>query len=371
MGNQNNVGNTIFQSLGLDRSLNNNSDKIFFNRFSGLSRINVSTGGYLSNGYIYIEVKTDSDFEIFYKNILIFSANASTQKLISCLFENDGYLTVKGNCNELLILISGAEFISKKSHYFLPQDNMLVKCLGESYDVYFYESLSDIKQNHYNYEFSVVNLKCMQTFSINNSNYTGYLYFDGQLIFVSNMDNYTNKYIIIDKCIDATIIPDKQNNCIYIMYIKDNQLFYKLLDSSMSLSEEFCVDINFNGNLKSFSNIVIKNYGYPIFAVNLNNNKTLVLIIKNSKFLCRLVKKSINIEIFQDSTFLEIFTYDFNLLTISKYEIEEYSTDVCIVSKVKSKQIYNVDNVIKIDDKYLMYNGKYCTEVTNEELFGN
>ena len=58
------------------REENNSSmgiKKMFFDKFDGETIVEISTGGYLNNGYIYIEVKTNSKIEVFYKNILIFS----------------------------------------------------------------------------------------------------------------------------------------------------------------------------------------------------------------------------------------------------------------------------------------------------------
>lgn len=366
MRNLNNVENAFVQNKYL-----NDISKIFFDKFSGSSLLEIGTGGYLSNGYIYIDVKTDSYLELYYKNIMIFSTNTSSQRLIPCLFENDTYLLVKGDCEDLSIQISGAEIISKKSNYFLPLNNKIIKSFGESYRLYSYNDTNDIMTNNYNHEFDIKDLKYIQSITFNNENHIGYLYLDNQLQFVNSMNNYTNKCIITDSCLNATIVPDKQKNCVYIVYIRENQLFYKIIDENLNLSDEIMISIDFNDIIRGFSNIVIKKFGYPIFAVNLNNNKTLVMLFRDSKVICRLVKKSKNIEIYQDDNILEIFTFDSNLLTISKYEIEEYSSDVCIVSKSKSKQIYNVDRVMKIDNLYLMYNSEYCTEVTNEELFGN
>jgi len=367
--------NRMKTSLIVNGEKNNASmglKKMFFDKFDGEAIVEINSGGYLNNGYLYIEVNTNSKIELFYKNILIFSTEKSVQKLIPCLFENDTVLKISGSSDQLSIVINGAEFVDRKSvYYFLPQNNKVVKYLGQQYKVYGYNDVSQIIQNNCTVEFDINNLKSIQTISINDVNYLGYLYFDDQLYFVSNVDNYTNKYIIIDDCNDATIVPDKLNNCIYFVYIKQNKLFYKIMNSDMILSEEIATNINFNDILKGFSQVVIKNFGEPLFVLNLNSDRSLIMVLQNDEIKCRLIKKASNIELYQDDINLEVFTFEANLLNVSKYKIEKSYEDISIVSITKSKQVYNVDRIMKIDNNYLLYNSEYCTEVGNEELFSD
>ena len=85
----------------VNREVNNSSmgiKKMFFDKFDGETIVEISTGGYLNNGYIYIEVKTNSKIEVFYKNILIFSSNCGYSALI--LHQNSiSSSFLKINCN--------------------------------------------------------------------------------------------------------------------------------------------------------------------------------------------------------------------------------------------------------------------------------
>ena len=370
MKNKNNLQYALIKNRVLDNS-SNRINKIHFDRFSGESLIALSTGGYLNNGYLYIDVKTNSLLEIYYKNILIFSSSITAQKMIPCLFESDTSLTIKGESDSLTILVFGSEIVDDIGSYFLPMNNKLVRAIGEDYQVLGYSSLLNIFDNSFTLEKTINKLIDIQSFSFNDVLYYGYLYFDNGLYFTSNIDNYANKYIIIDNCIDATIVPDVVSQSIYIFYIKQNKLYYKVISQDMVVGDEIECKITFDDMLSGFANISIKSFGYPTFALKLKNNKTLILLIVNDEIKCRLIKKSKKLSIFQDDQNIEIYSFDSNSINISKYYVAKDGEEISLMSMCCPKQIYNVDRVIKYDQTYLLYNGNYCTEINEDNLFSN
>jgi len=367
--NNDSLKNALIKNRVLDNSSNFLS-KVHFDNHYDESIININTGGYLNNGYIYIDIQSTSKFELYYKDILLLSTNVGTQKLIPCLFESDTYIRIVGACENLTILIYGAEVINDNKFYHLPMNNTLVKFGGGKYDFYTYESQTDIENNLLTFAFDVADVIDVQTIHILGTNYLSYLYYDDSLKLATSMDNYTNKYIIIEENLPAKIIPDGVNNKIYIVYIRANKLYYKVIDESFNISDEYEIPLIFDDVLKDFSVITIKNYSLPIFALNLNNQKSLIMVLYNGQFVCRLIKKSEKTNIYVNGDLIEIYSFDNNELNISKFLVLQGS-GVTIKSIVSPKSIYNVDRLIKFDDNYMLFNRNFCTIISDDRLFSN
>ena len=364
-----NIEKLLIKNRVLDNEANKIS-KVHFDKHAGESLLKISTGGYRNYGFIYIDVSTNEKIEFYYKNILIFSTSQSMQKMISCLFESDAYIKINGFSQTLTLHIYGAEPIIDNKVRLVPILKKIVKNEGSKYVSYTYSSIEDIENNDLAIDMEMHYLKDVQTFQIDHVNYLGYLYFEENLYFNSSVDNYANNIIITNKCSDACIVPDVVNNSVYILYIKDNVLCYKMINSDYVLSEEITIKNTFNDQIVSFAYVTISNYSMPIFAINFANHKMALMIIENNEFKCRLIKKANNIQIFLDNDRLCIFAYENNLVEISEYQIINNESDIAIVSISKSKQIYNVDTAFKIENKYLLFNSNYCTEVSDAELFG-
>jgi len=154
------------------------------------------------------------------------------------------------------------------------------------------------------------------------------------------------------------------------VYIRANKLYYKVIDESFNISDEYEIPLIFDDVLKDFSVITIKNYSLPIFALNLNNQKSLIMVLYNGQFVCRLIKKSEKTNIYVNGDLIEIYSFDNNELNISKFLVLQGS-GVTIKSIVSPKSIYNVDRLIKFDDNYMLFNRNFCTIISDDRLFSN
>ena len=371
MRNYHSIENLLIHNRVLDNN-SNKINKVYFDSFSGNTEIKIATGGTLNNGYIYIDVDTDSRIEIFYNDILIFSSQINKQMMIPCLFEDDSQIKINGDCKNLTMLIYGAEIISSHCDYHLPLKNMLLRYVGDSHSLYNYADYASVKNNQLSYIGDYQNLIDCQVFAIDDSNYTAILTRgDNGLNLQTDIDNYAEKYIIIDNFESAVIVPDPTNNRFFVVYIKQGKLYYKIVLADMTINEETEITNIFDDKVKNFSRVSIYGFSSALFAVNLNNNKTLIMVLIDGEFRCRLIKKSRKTEVLCDNNSLEICTYDSNIVTLSRYNVVSIDGEISIVPMGQSKQILNVDKVLKIGSMYLLFNGENCTEVDYESLFGN
>lgn len=365
------IESLLFQNGVIDNNFNK-INKIYFDCFAGNTEIKIGTGGALNNGYIFVDVVTESLVELYYKDILIFSTLTSKEKMIPCLFEDDSKVRISGECEKLSILVYGANILSSNNDYHLPLMNKLVRFVGDSHSVYSYTDCENVKNNQMLFVGNDENLIDMQVFAINSENYIAKLTRSTNgLNLQTSMDNYAGEHIIIDNFDDAVIVPDYVNNRIFVCYIRQNGLYYKIVLSDMSILEENEILNIFDDKVKSFSKLVITEFSLPMFALNLNNNKTLIMILKGGEFVCRLVKKAQKLELFCNNDILEVCAYESNMAILSRYNIVSSIQETTILSSGNPKQIFNVDKVLKIGSKLLLFNGENCTEVDYENIFGN
>lgn len=369
MSNNNGIKNILNKNRVLDNESNYLS-KIHFDNFHGEKNIEINAGGYMSNGYIFVDAVNVSDLKIYYKNILIMSTDTAISKIIPILFENDTYFKIIGNIENLSIYVYGAEIIKNSCCWHLPQNQMIIRSSGGQYDFCKYDSINDLIDNDVTMSFqhdSIVDVQSVKFDSL----YISYLYNDNGLYFCTNIDNYTQKYWITDSSCKAKIVPDFQNNSVIIVYIKDNRLYYKTIDENFNISEESHYDISFDEGLIDFCNVVINDCVIPVFGVVLKNKKSLIMCLYKENIVCRLIKKSNNCVIYLDSNSLEVYVFENNELSIEKYEIIDDSSDVVMVNSSFRRVIYNVDQVIKLNNNYLLYNRNFCTVINENELFTN
>lgn len=370
MNNNNNIEKLLIKNRILDND-SNKIHKIYYKNFSGEKIINLDTGGYLNNGYVFISVKTSNQIEIYYKNVLVFSSNIDLQKMIPCLFENNAFLKIIGECDEIEILIFGAKNIDCPKNYYLPKNKKIITDCGGVYKQYAFENLEQISSGDLILEKEFDNLISAQSVYLNGLEGIGYLLKEDNLVFITNCDNYANKFIITNLYQDAVIVPDFQNNRVFIFYIYQNKLYYRVITEDLSIGEEFVMNNKFDDVLNSFGYIIISEYSLPILTLNLNNNKTLLMLLKDEKLECKLIKKSNNVGININNLALEIYEYDVNSIYISKYEIIKINNETEFVSNSIKKQICNIDWIMKFDNKYLLFNSKFNSIIYENDIFNN
>ena len=364
----NSFQNVLIKNRILDNSSNKLS-KLYYKKFNGEEIIYLNTNGYLSNGYVYVCANSATDLNVYYKDILIFNCKNSAQKLIPCVFEEDTYIKIQGVAQDVELIVFGAEIINQNKVFHLPRCNSLLQKIGGGFELQKYNDYNslindDMENNIINYDICDA-----QTFENNNQYYIGLLINDNGLYFCSNMDNYTNKILIADNAQYAQIMLNGSN--VYVIYTIYNQLYYKIIDNNLNLSEEFLIDIQISDRIKGFLSIAITDSDLPIFALKLNNDKIILVALHNSEFKKILAKKAKYGSMYASGSLVELYINNGDCLSICKYNIGVDEDGVSIASLSAPKDFCNVDKVLKLDNQYLLFNDKNCTVVAEDELFAS
>ncbi len=218
---------------------------LYFQNFSGEYSCSLFTNLQISCGYIFVSCFDCDNLIIMLNNVVIMSkVNQNVSQLIPIFIEKNSCMTIKGSCSNLSINMYGARFEYLHRDYLVPATNQLVRFDG-NYKVFLIGQLGDIVTNNITFVRQFDNLLDYQAFKFGSNVYSGALYkLDNNVYFTHSINNYAINILITSDAISAKMMTNVSSNCLEIMYVKDNKLFYKTLTSEMVLSAESEIEMN-------------------------------------------------------------------------------------------------------------------------------
>lgn len=344
------------------RILDNSSNmvaQLSFDKLLADKKIELKGCGYIKFGYIYVSVTNPTDLCIYYKDILLIKLNSSKDTIIPCAFEESSYLEIKGTSDELKIFIYGAEVINRSKMYLIPVKNYIVKDRGKK-SILSYTSKDDILNNSLSEVRSIENCWDIQTFQYSGNTQVMYLAsINDNLYLYNDTNSYATSIWIAEGVTDAKLVINNNSNIWYVVYIKDDKLNYKVISSDLSgVGEEQTISLKEDYIPKSLSfiqqnNIVSSGY----LGVNFYNGSMQVYATYNG-FRPRISKTAECSKLIIDGLKLEVVIVKDYGISITKYI---YDGD--LVEDGDTIDIYNVNDIIKIGNAYLVCNNGVFSEV--------
>jgi len=339
-----------------NKILTNDKNKLshlFYEKFSGEKDIEVKSENYITYGYILLDAKNAVDLKIYYKDILLSCINGSIFKYLSVAFFDSGILKIEGECDYIKIEISGAEILENQFSSYLPINSAIA--LSGSNNIYSIDNVENLVNGNYQVIKAFNKLINVQTIRYQNSYNVACLIYDNGVYFCTNLDNYTNKIKVCDDCKSAIIVQNLQNDNIFIVYIFNNKLCYKILTNLTELSDEYYVYENNYDIPKNFSMIEITEFSNAVIGVHFDNGNYCVFIYNNSGWHKVLSKKCPITRIILNSSEIEIVEIFDYYLHICKYMFGNQISDPLVLIE-NSKDIYNVRDVLKVSEGYVICN---------------
>lgn len=346
------------------RILDNSSNmiaQISFDKLLSDKKIYLKGSNYIKFGYIYVSVVNPSNLCIYYKNILLIKLNSSKDTIIPCVFEENSYLEIKGTSDELKIFVHGSDMINRSKVYLIPVKNYIVKDRGVK-SILSYTSKNDILNNSLTEIKSISNCWDIQTFQYADSTHIMYLSsINNNLYLYNDTNSYATSVWIAEGVTDAKLVINNNSNIWYAVYIKDDKLNYKIIASDLSgVGDEQTIKLKEDYIPKSLSfiqqNSIISS-GY--LGVNFYNGSMQVYATYNG-FLPRITKTADCSKLIVDGLKLEVVLVKDYGISIIKYD---YSNGD-LVENGNTTEIYNVNDVIKINNDYLVCNNGVFSEVS-------
>lgn len=282
----------------------------------------------------------------------VFNADTDGDYKISLKLINNTPLIVEGCCSDMLLLLQGAKFDFVANDSILPLNNLLVKNSGD-YMLYSYQTLDDLINNNFSIHKTFDEYLSLQTYLYQEQPYIGMLYNNSGLYFCTSMDNYTEKLCVTSgDVVSATTIQDYDNNILYFVYIKENGVFYKILNSdSDSLSDE--IELNKNINKIPFCIVGAQTYikGTKFFAIYYRDGSFDLCCLNSNTSIQNVAKFSAkNIKIIEKENCIVLFVYDDYQVTILKYLVDLNKVGGNILELHNSEIINNVVCCDELDD---------------------
>ncbi|MDY5676265.1 MAG: hypothetical protein SPK63_00495 [Eubacteriales bacterium] len=344
----------------------NNIATISFDKFSATKIINIDPCEYIIYGYILVNVKNPTTLKFYYNNILLYEFNESETRIIPCVFEGTPVLKIQGECAKCDIQIYGAKPQYQNKIFVNEHSKHIVFDRGKT-EIYSYTANEDVKNGNLTFVRSIENCIDANDFEVSSKVYCGQLTIENNDLYLyTDMNNYNSKILIKSGVKDARII-DYESNQVMILYIVGSLLCYKLVDKDCNVSQEVTVTLGSRYMPKSIGMLstTIRS-PRPIVSVNCYDGSTLMLIINSTGFDISIVKKGDFSKLYVNGSNIELYAFVGNMLSISKFT---YSSSTGLAQVGTAKNIWNVNDISKVGDKYLIYNNKFlCGEFGYDDL---
>lgn len=343
--------------------LDDTSNKItqfYFDKIIATKTINISNNSQMKYGWIFLSVVDGNNFELFYNDVCLIKCSSTREFVIPCLFEKNGKLIIKGNSNEVRLFIYGCSSSSQDKPYLLPFSKYIVKDRGKLC-LLKYSTKDDIVNNNFEEIEAIENCIDIREYGNSSSPQLLWLISNSDGVYLCKKEDENTEQFLVDTDIaDARII--KNYSAIYVVYIKDDNVYYRQFDISTKTfgsSVSFALDYKYIP--KSLSRMQLDNLSSIAYiGVNFDDGGMHVYKITQSGCIRLLSRRADFSKIIVDGT-------DFILVAISDYNIniEKFGVDESnVVSSLKDTMIiYNANDLIKIGDEYLVFANGVCSEI--------
>lgn len=318
-------------------------DKITFKYFSGQKDLKLSTSLNGSYGYLCVSLSNATNFSISLNGIMIFKADEQATTIIPIRFLAGDILRLDGVCNNLKLLLSGAEFECFEKDFAMYPTNKLVTDCGGVRRIY---SMTTLQNDSSLYAMDE-EIECLEiiNFRYNNSNYFARLQSENGDVYLStNMDNYVDKILINFDYDNLILVCGIASNILGIIYTFGSNLCVRWVDSNFSIGSENVIE-SISAGIKELKNVRVDNNSVA-FAVVLYNGNTVIYYYKN-EFIKILSTKSRKGQFCIVDKNLYNFYMNGYGVCVKKYSIDDTTKLLTLIS---IKQIDMADSVIIGDE---------------------
>lgn len=263
-------------------------DKITYTHFSGEKKIKLNTKLNGIYGYICVSVDNASDFKIGVNGVIIYKADSKDSTIIPIRFFMGDYVELFGQCDNLKILISGAEFEYFEKDFVMCGGAKYIADCGGTKRIYSFDKLKNGRDD-YSLESEIECLEILD-FKYNNLNHIATIIEENRNAYLcTNIDNYSMKKMIDFDYDNLILINGIGDNILGLLYNLDNSLCVRWVDSSLNLSSVNVIE-NVAYGITDIINVRVDD-GSITFAITLNNGNV-VLYFYDTKFLKIFTTKS-------------------------------------------------------------------------------
>lgn len=351
--------NNLINKYGLLDNKSNKICKLVFDKIIATKTIKLKSIREKNYGFVTFDVK-NANLQIYYNDILFAVLSGNEFKVFYCIFNDGDNIQIKGECDELIVGISGAEVTNKNKFYSIPSLKYIVKDRGDI-TILSYENSEDIENNNLTQIKTIKDCVDFRPFVVDSESYISYLTLSsGDLYLYTSIDNYTTKKLIESNVSDAIFLPGNSDGNKYIAYIKDGGVYYKKLSYDLeTIGLEYSIDTN-NNVAKCFSEIENESGAINYLGVNFFDGSMQLYVFNNTKFSKILIKKADYSKLRVNGSNIEVICIVDYSVNVSKFKLNSNFETVQVGDVL---YLNNVDDIVKIGDLYLAYSNGFVNVV--------
>lgn len=364
MSENNSFEDIIFESRLLDNQSNKIS-KIYLDKLESNLTLELNNKTYDVYGYIIIRVKNPSNLVLYYKQQKLTVFRSSETRIIPCIFEEDGYIKLTGTSDNITIMVYGVSIKNQFKLKNLPIAKYVLKSNG-SLNAFAYTSKNDILSGAWGDSLNVSNLVDVQNIKLDDTVYLAYLFvYDNNLYLCTSKDNYTTQKLVESGVEKAIIVPDILRNKFNVCYIKSKKLYLKSVSNTIEIGASVTIELGEDFVPISFGQLSINAFlSISIFAIVTSDGTMMLLSGGDTSYKKYLTKSADFSKLYIDDGGFELFNLHDNKVELSKFDVN----GGVISTTLSTKTIYNVSDILKYDDNYILYNDEICWESTYDNL---
>lgn len=263
-------------------------DKITFSHFSGEKKIRLNTKLNGIYGYICVSLDAPLDFKIGVNGVIIYKATDKDSTIIPIRFFVGDYIEIYGQCDNLKILISGAEFEYLEKDFVMYGAKKYVADCGGKKKIYSFDKLKYGKED-FLLEEEIDALEILE-FKYNGLNYFAKIIEENtNVCLCTNMDNYSTKKIIDFEYDNLILVNGNDGNILGLVYNRGSSLYVRWVSTSLNIGSQSVIENVLDG-IREIQNVRVDDSSVA-FAITLNNGNTVVYFYQN-KFIKIFTTKS-------------------------------------------------------------------------------
>lgn len=278
------ISSVIREELKKNRVQDNYSnkfEKIFFKEYEGNTSYTLNIDADNSYGFLFVSCEKPNSLKIALNGVIAFEESEKFSKLMPIRYKNGDVLTLEGSCENLMILLYGAEANFEKGDSVLYLSKKYIENCGDMSKIY---SFSDFANGKEGFEFvRTESCRYISEFNLNGEVYLSKIILENDNAYLcTELDNFANKILLNFEYDDIIITRGYSDNILTIVYLRSGKIYYRGVDSSLNVGDENTLSDNMDYVTK-LSGIDGDN-SYPAFAINLANGNTNIYTFFLSKF---------------------------------------------------------------------------------------
>lgn len=325
---------------------------IYYDKFNGRKIFKIKNFCREVSGILCINVKNAVDMKLFIDGVLVSKINGDTFNIVNVVWQENSDFAIEGKSDTLKISMTNINFNMDKNMDLMPMKNKIIMDCGGEFQLFSYDNYESVINNSLQLLKNFENIYSYSVVNLNNEHLLCFLYkVDNSAYLCTEKDNYTSSIFVGDYYKDVCVVP-KSDGGFYIVYIKDNRLYSKIVSNNLEIGEEILINFNIKYRPIKLEHLAYNNLSCSVFCVRWENNVTSIFSLNKNKFLLNTSVKSPSSTVYVLQDFVYVVARYKTKVVVYKYIITK-NDDEILLTFDNCYSLNNANDCYLIDDKFI------------------